>query len=181
MATASITYLLKGRPDAGREDPQYLAGMVDVLSWLTPEEHGWLTHPRDGLHTVCKFLPTPADVHEFLAKRKARAEQFRPAPTSYHKFDDDPNAAWNKETDVERKKRVVRELLGYNPGAKPERTRQYPLAPPTTAELDAVFAGLKSPPGPITPQLRSLLIEQGGCGKLAGNPRRGDDGPFDGS
>jgi hypothetical protein len=89
--------------------------MVEVLSHLTDTEMAALTSPRDGLHTVCRYLPTPADVHGFLRDLEAKKRQFESAPTSWKKIEDDPNAPWNQETDAARKRRVVQELLGYDP------------------------------------------------------------------
>lgn len=157
VARQTLSSLMKGRPDTNAENPKYLAEMVEALSWLTPEEHAWLAHPREGLQTVCKFLPTPADVHTFLRERRARAEQFKPAPTAYRKIEDDPNAPWNRETDAERKKRVVRELLGYDPEGRPEAKR---TLEPATAE-DVAGLRLKTPPAPPSRQLIAALEKQG--------------------
>lgn len=152
MATNSLETLLRARPDTGKESPEYLAEMVKSLSWLTPEEHGWLTHPREGLHTTLKFLPTPADVHEFLREKRARLEAVKPAPTTYRRLAEEAGP-WDQETDFERKKRVVRECLGYNPderGAPAKRN----LVPPTEEEVRNLK--LKTPPAPPS----RYLIEQ---------------------
>jgi hypothetical protein len=149
---------MKGRPDTNAENPKYLAEMVESLAHLSDEELAWLTHPRDGLHTVCKFLPTPADVHEFLRNRRARAEQFQPAPTSWHKIVDDPDAPWNRETDADRKRRVVAEKLGYDPdrhGARAGRN----VVPPSDADLAGLQ--LKTPAASPSPHLMALLRAQG--------------------
>jgi hypothetical protein len=109
------------------------------------------------LHTVCKFLPTAADVHEFLRVRRAKAEQFKPAHTPYHRLVEEPGP-WDCETDAERKARVVRELLGYNPQdrGKPEKRD---LVPPTAEDLANLK--LKTPPAPITKELRAKLEAEG--------------------
>lgn len=158
VARAALSALMKGRPDTNAENPKYLAEMVESLAYLEDHELAWLTDPRDGLQTVCKYLPTPADVHGFLRDRRARAEQFKPAPTAWRKLEDDPNAPWNQETDVERKKRLVRELLGYNPGessASAKRTLETP-----TAE-DVANLKLKTPPAPPSRYLIETLEKQG--------------------
>ena len=157
MARDTLKTLLKGRPDTSAENPKYLAEMVECLAWLSPEEHLWLAHPREGLQTVCKFLPTPADVHQFLRDRRARAEQFKPAPTAYRKIEDDPSAPWNLETDVERKRRVVREQLGYDPAGSAGAPRKLE---PATAE-DVANLRLKTPPAPPSRYLIAKLEEQG--------------------
>lgn len=158
VARDTLKTLLKGRPDTNAENPKYLAEMVECLSWLTPEEHRWLAHPRDGLQTVCKFLPTPADVHQFLRERQAKAEQFKPAPTVYRKIEDDPNAPWNQETDAERKKRVVQQYLGYNPDKAGSASRQN-LVPPSNADLASL--DLKTPSAPPSEYLKRVLRAQG--------------------
>jgi hypothetical protein len=105
---------MKGRPAQEREDRAYLAGMTETLAWLTPEEHGWLTHPRTGLHTVCKFLPTPADVHEFLRERQARTDAFVPTPTTYKRLNGPEHDPRRLKTPEERAS-FVSKVLGYNP------------------------------------------------------------------
>lgn len=158
---------MKGRPDTNAENPKYLAEMVESLAHLTDQELAWLTHPRDGLQTVCKFLPTPADVHAFLRDRRARAEQFKPAPTGWRKIEDDPDAPWNKETDAERKKLVVEKLLGYNPD---ERNAPPKRAPAPTAGDDPSIIDLKSPAAPPSPYLMATL-----CKQNYSFPKRRDD------
>jgi hypothetical protein len=96
---------MKGRPETNIENPDYTAEMVEVLSHLTPDEHQALTEPRDGLQTVSRYLPTPADVHGFLRDRRARLDAIRPAATTYKKLQiDDPKAPWNLPVDPERQR-----------------------------------------------------------------------------
>lgn len=159
MATASLEALLRARPDTGREAPEYLAEMVKSLSWLTPEEHGWLTHPRDGLHTVCKFLPTPADVHEFLRAKRARLEAVQPTPTTYRRLNGTAPGPWDAETDYERKRRVVQECLGYNPDDRGHPAGKRIFTPPSVEETGNLK--LKTPSAPITPQLVAVLEAEG--------------------
>lgn len=160
MATNTLETLLKTRPDFGKETPEYITAMVQSLSWLSPEEHGWLTHPREGLHTVCKFLPTAADVHEFIRDKRARLEAVQPAPTTYRKFEPEAPGPWDRETDFERKKRVVREFLGYDP-ANPVAAPKRDLVAPTDDEARSVFKGLKTPPAPPSKYLVAFLERQG--------------------
>jgi hypothetical protein len=128
-----MSSLLKGRPDTDRESPKYLAGMVEVLAHLT-------------------------DVHEFLRERRARIEQFRPAPTAWRKIEDDPDAPWNRETDAERKRRVVRETLGYDPDARGHHGKR--TLTPASAE-DVANLRLKTPAAPPSPQLIAKLEAEG--------------------
>lgn len=154
-----MQFLLKGRPDTGREDPAYVAGMVESLSWLTDEERGWISHPRDGLHTVCKFLPTAADVHGFIRDKRARMEASRPGATTYRRLGAE-SGPWDKETDYERKARIVRELLGYNPspaGCQVEPKRGQ--TPPTTQDMTDLT--LKTPPAPPSRYLIAQLEADG--------------------
>lgn len=158
LGTDALKLLLKGRPDTKVENPKYLGEMVECLAWLSPEELAWLADPRTGLQTTLKYLPTPADVHTFIRETRARKEQFVPPPTGWRKIADDPDAPWNRETDVERKKRVVREALGYNPdhvGALATRT----LTPATAKDIGNLR--LKTPAAPPSPQLISKLEAEG--------------------
>jgi hypothetical protein len=93
MGREALKILLKGRPDSAIENPKYLAEMVEVLAWLSADELTQLVHPRTGLQTVCKFLPTPADVHGFFREIRARQadvqakrDAVKPAHTSYRKL-----------------------------------------------------------------------------------------------
>lgn len=151
-AAEAFDKIVRTRPDFGKEATEYHVAMVDTLSWLTDEELAWLTDPRSGLHTVCKYLPTAADVHEFLRNKRAKLEQFKPAPTHYHKAE--PLAGpWDAETDYERKRRVVRDALGYNPDTKPIPPR--PVLPDDWSASD-----LKTPAAPPSPHLLKLLATQ---------------------
>lgn len=154
MGTEALQILLKGRPETNAENSKYLAEMVECLAWLSPEELTWLVHPRTGLQTVLKFLPTPADVHTFIRETRARKDQFAPAPTAYRKIEDDPDAPWNRETDAERKRRMVEKVLGYNPEG---RTRNRTVEPGEhTGKLE-----LKTPAAPVSDALKALLRAQG--------------------
>lgn len=157
MAAESLETLLKARPETGKEEPEYLAAMVQSLAWLTPEEHGWLTHPREGLQTVCKFLPTPADVHEFLRAKRSRLEAVQPAPTTYRRLEEE-TGPWEQETDFERKKRLVRELLGYDPNNRSAPAKRE-LTPPSDEELRNLK--LKTPPAPVSRFLIEALERDG--------------------
>lgn len=164
MEKAIATYraLMRGRPDYGKESPDYAVGITETLSYLTDEEMAWLLDPREGIKTFSqysKYLPQPNDIHEFLREKRARMEAVKPARTTYRRLTDDPGP-WDQETDYERKARVVRELLGYNPSPKaqelePKRT----LVPPT--EQDLKNLRLKTPPGRPTRELIEQLSAEG--------------------
>jgi hypothetical protein len=129
-----------------------MVSLMECLTWVTPQEMALLMDPRNGIATVCKYLPTPGDIHEFL-----KARDHKPAPTSYKKLTEE-SGPWDQETDFERKKRVVLEALGYNPGERNAPKRD--LVPPTAADLDGVIKGLKTSPAPASEELRRLIAEQ---------------------
>ena len=162
QAAEAYKTLMRGRPDYGKESADYAVGFTEYLSFMTEEELAWITHPRDGLHTVCKYLPTPADVAEFLSKKRdAASKTFRnPEPTgAYAYFKPDPEDDKPlPQSEVERRKAHVMKVLGYDPARPRERVRP-PLTEATGEDLASLK--LKTPPGPITPQLRKLLAEQG--------------------
>jgi hypothetical protein len=150
---------MRGRPDYGKESPDYAVGFTESLSYLSDEELGWVTDPREGLGTVCKFLPTAADLHEFLRNKRAKMEAFKPAHTTYRRLNEE-TGPWDKETDYERKARVVRELLGYNPspGAQQKEAKRE-LVPPTAEDLANLK--LKTPPAPPSKYLLAQLRADG--------------------
>jgi hypothetical protein len=161
MRTAVTVYetLMRARPDYGKESTEYAVGLTETLSYLTDEELAWIANPREGLATVCKFLPTAADVHDFLRAKRAKEAEYKPAHTAYRRLNED-SGPWEKETDYERKARVVRELLGYNPSAKAQQLEpKRELVPPTAEDLRNLK--LKTPPGPISRQLREKLEAEG--------------------
>lgn len=158
-AIAAYRTLMRGRPDLGKESPDYAVGLTETLSYLTEEELAWVTNPRDGLSTVCKFLPTAADVHEFIRAKRAKLEEFKPAHTTYRRLNEE-HGPWDRETDYERKARVVRELLGYNPSPKAQQTEaKRELVPPSTEDLKNLK--LKTPASGPSPYLIAHLKAEG--------------------
>lgn len=157
-AIAAYRTLMRGRPDYGKESPDYAVGLTETLSHLTEEELAWVTNPREGLATVCKFLPTPADVHEFIRAKRAKLDEFKPAHTNYARLNDKPGP-WDKETDFERKKRVVMECLGYNPEQRGSVAEKRTFTKPTEETVRNLK--LKTPSAPASPHLIKLLHEQG--------------------
>jgi hypothetical protein len=162
VAMEAYELLMRGRPDYGRETTEYAVGITETLSWLTDEEIEWITDPREGLHTIgeySKFLPQPNDIHDFLRAKRARIEAARPARTTYRRLNAD-SGPWDKETDYERKARVVRELLGYNPSPGAHRTEpKRELVPPTEEDLKNLR--LKTPPAPPSKYLIAMLEAEG--------------------
>lgn len=130
--------IMRGRPEYGQESPEYTAGFIETLSHLTPEELAWVTDPRDGVHTRCKFLPTPADVFELIREKQAIREKINPR-TSWQRLTPDAEIE-DYEPDVERRKRIVKEALGYDPQ---DRKVARVVKPMTDEEIRDVFAKSK--------------------------------------
>jgi hypothetical protein len=167
---------MRGRPDYGKESADYAVGFTEYLSFLTEEELAWITNPRDGLHTVCKYLPTPADVAEFLkAKRDAANVSFRlPPPQGAHAYFEPEKETSQEAKQARQKHRAehVARTLGYNPSKPRERIRP-PLTEATDEDLKALT--LKTPAAPITPQLRELMAKQGWFGPTEYPPSQQKD------
>lgn len=164
QAAAALETILKGRVDRGMETPEWTVAITETLAYLTDEELAWISHPREGLATVCKFLPQPADIHDFLRARRAKLEQFKPAHTHYHRLSEE-HGPWEGETDFERKKRVVKELLGYDP-MKPNAAKRK-LVNPTAADVEYTVSSLKTQARPISPEFRAALEAEGWFDYLA--------------
>lgn len=155
LAISTLEAILKGRVDRGTEPADWTVAITETLSYLTDEELAWIAHPREGLATVCKFLPNAADIHEFLREKRAKAEQFRPAHTAYRKLNED-HGPWEAETDFERKKRVVQELLGYDP----MKQTKAPLRDLVNKEIPTDASQLKTPAAPPSKYLLAHIEER---------------------
>jgi hypothetical protein len=151
--------IMANYPDYGKAPPEYLLSMTETMAALTEEEIVWLSDRREGLATVCKYLPTPADIHDFLKAKRAKAEQFKPAHTHYRKLNED-HGPWEAETDFERKKRVVKELLGYDPMGTTNAPKRE-LVNPTAAEVEVTVSALKTEARPISAEFRAALEAEG--------------------
>lgn len=165
MEKAIATYraLMRGRPDYGKESPDYAVGITETLSYLTDEEMGWLLDPREGIKTFSqysKYLPQPNDIHEFLREKRARMAAVRPAPTTYKRLTEE-SGPWDKETDYERKKRIVEQLLGYNPSPKAQQTENLKrtLVPPSAEDMKNLK--LKTPQSGPSRELLAQLEADG--------------------
>lgn len=107
----TLERILRGRPQTDREDARYIAEMVECLSWLTPEEHAWVTDPREGVQTRTKYLPTPGDVFDVIRERRERRERTTASsPRGVFRFDDRPDP--RPPADVRRKQVIA--ALGYD-------------------------------------------------------------------
>ncbi len=137
-----------------------MVNLAESLSYLNEEELAVILHPINGVIARTKFLPTFADISAVLVEHRAKQEQFKPAHTQYKRLTDE-QGPWDRETDYERKARVVRELLGYNPSPKAQQMEgaKRTLEPPTAEDLRNLK--LKTLPGPISRQLREKLEAEG--------------------
>lgn len=147
--------LLQGRPDYGKESPEYTAGIADALSWLTDQELAWLTDPRDGLHTVCQYLPTPADVHNFLKTKRAKEDQFK-SRAPWKPFAPEPYIPPLSPESRTRMQKLVDDLR--RDWVEPGRANGFTYRP---ADEIKSSSDLKSPDGPISDELRQQLIDSG--------------------
>jgi hypothetical protein len=152
--------IISSFPDYGKAPPEYVVNLAESLSYLNEEELAVILHPINGVIARTKFLPTFADISAVLVEHRAKQEQFKPAHTQYKRLTDE-QGPWDRETDYERKARVVRELLGYNPSPKAQQMEgaKRTLEPPTAEDLRNLK--LKTLPGPISRQLREKLEAEG--------------------
>jgi len=136
-----------------------VVNLAESLSYLNDEELAVVLHPLNGVAARTKFLPTFADISAVLVENRAKQEQFKPAHTQYKRLTEE-QGAWEKETDYERKARVVRELLGYNPSHKAQQLKpKRELVPPTAEDLRNLK--LKTPPAPPSRELIAFLKADG--------------------
>jgi hypothetical protein len=157
--SAAVTKkLLSSFPDYGKEPVEYTVTIAEALSYLSESDLALIADPVRGLATKHTYLPTVGDIHKFLAAERERVNQFKPAHTAYRRFG---NAAGDRlsEVEVDRRKRLVRELLGYDPQKFNARNR--PVF--ETIGIDAFHdaGSLKTPPRRASPELIELLTQQG--------------------
>ncbi len=155
-AADAYDFLMRSRPDYGKEDLDYARGFTETLSYLSDEELAWVTHPRDGLHTVSKFLPTAADLFDFLRKKREPFEKFKAFGKPL--AEREPSEPELTVSEIERRKKIVRETLGYDPMDK-YKTVKRELTEATKEDLDSIT--LKTPAKPVSEELKRLLWEQG--------------------
>ena len=131
-----------------------MVNLAESLSYLSEADLAVVLHPLNGVAARSKFLPTFADIAACLQDHKNKQEQFQPAHTQYKRLAEE-TGPWDRETDYERKARVVRELLGYNPSPKAQKIEaKGELVPPT----DEDWANIKLTILPAPPS--RYLIDQ---------------------
>jgi hypothetical protein len=151
--------ILSGYPDYGKAPREYLLAVTEFIAYQIPEVQEALAHPLTGIATKCKYLPTIADLREFI---EDRAKRLNTRATGYRYLRPGENDPVEMSPHERRKAQVIAEL-GYDP-SKPRDEKRKPIEP---AILDAIEEGswspehLKTPARPISPELRALLIEQG--------------------
>lgn len=152
--------ILSGFPDYGKAPPEYVVNLAESLSYLNDEELAVVLHPINGVLARTKFLPTFADISAVLVDHRNKQEQFKPAPTQYKRLEAE-SGPWDRETDYERKARVVKELLGYNPSPQAQHTEgaKRELVPPSAEDLRNLK--LKTPPAGPSPYLIAHLEAEG--------------------
>lgn len=157
LARTAAKRILSAYPDYGKAPPEYIINFAEALSYLTESEIEVVLDIRSGVVSRCQFLPTIADVHELLREHEKGQAQFARTDSGYTRFGQD-FGPWDDETDYERKRRVVREALGYNPGEK-GRIEKRELVPPTAEDLKNLK--LKTPAAPASKYLIALLKADG--------------------
>lgn len=151
--------ILGAYPDYGKAPPEYIVGFAEALSHLTADEVAIVMDPRHGVAARCQYLPTVADVHAAIRDRKAAMEQFKPAHTNYQRLTDNDTGPWDRETDFERKRRVVLECLGYNPDERGPTTAKRKLMPPNGDDVQNLK--LRTPAAPPSEFLIDQLRAEG--------------------
>jgi len=154
QAKAATARLLANWPESHREGPEYLAALTACLAHLDDQETEALIHPATGLATKLKFLPTPADVHQFLKPMRDRREWLAARQRRDREVEAFMRPDHRPEIPAERRREIVRAALGYDPsrlGA--ERMERQ--------ELPADYRGSEIPDAPPSPYLLDLLEKQG--------------------
>ncbi len=134
-----------------------MLSVTEFLAFRDADEQEALANPLTGIATKCKFLPTIADMNEFLDER---AKRLNTRATSYRYFK--PDALIDMPIEERRKAQVLSEL-GYDP-SKQRKIKREPLEP---AIIDAIEEGswsstnLKTPAKPASAELKALLMQQG--------------------
>lgn len=142
--------LLAGRPDYAGASGQYLAEIGEVVAGYEPDMQAKILDLKTGVPSRCKYLPTPADIAEFVRAEAERLDQFKPAHTAYPRLKTDEDGVLT--TPEERQVHVARLL------AKPiwERTP----APALDAGELRTNADLRTPPAPPSQKLIDLVARQ---------------------
>lgn len=114
-----------------------------------------MAHPLTGVATKCKYLPTIADLKQFVEDRFKRLNT---RSTTYKYLKPGEGDPLDMAT-AEKRKATVLETLGYDPSQPYERKRE----PLPAGIMDAIEEGrwssanLKTPPAPPSAELKTLV------------------------
>lgn len=78
-------------PDYNKAPPEYLLTLTELLGSYDDETVARLVDMRTGIPSRCKFLPTVADIVEFVKEIEDRKHQFVSPPSVYKKFPPAPD------------------------------------------------------------------------------------------
>jgi hypothetical protein len=175
MAAKIVEKIIESYPYTEKVEEGYLSAMTEFIAGLSNEEIEAIMDPREGVVANCEFLPKIADLRKISGKAHAlkvmQEEQARAQEAAARAFQQTirPHTSWKKIEDpeievppLERRKQVVAEVLGYDPQDARSRRRAEPPAFATVKIEDLKSSDdLKTPPRPISPEMRRFLIEQG--------------------
>lgn len=160
-ATRIAEKILGAYPDYGKAPDGYLLAVTEFIAHLSAEDQEALAHPVTGIVSKSEFLPSIAKIKQFVDDRGKRLNT---RATGYRYL----KPGEEDEIEIppgERRKAQVLKELGYDPSVS--RDVRQPRRPLEPAIIDAIEEGrwssssLRTPPGPISPEFRALLIEQG--------------------
>lgn len=169
--------MLAGKPNYAGATALYLSEIGECVAGYEPEMQAKILDLKTGVPARCKFLPTPADIAEFVREEAEKADRYRPAHTAYERFKSNTGRIlrtpeekkayedWaEKHADksgpsAEERKAQVAELL-----AKPIWTPTEKDGKPKTPPLELVdfhsIDNLRTAPGPPSQALIDLVARQ---------------------
>ena len=150
--------LLAGRPDYAGASGQYLAEIGEVVAGYEPDMQAKIVDLKTGVPSRCKYLPTPADIAEFVRAEADRLDQFKPAHTAYHRLKADEDGVVT--TAGERKAHVSRIMADLTDSFSASGSRWNPPAPGLDASELRTNADLRTPPAPPSQKLIDLVNRQ---------------------
>lgn len=130
--------------------------MTQFIAYLDLDDQEALAHPMTGIASKCKYLPTIADLKQFVDERFKRLNT-RATGYKYLK----PDRLVEMPPTERRKAQVIAEL-GYDPSVPNARQRP-PLDPgirDAIIENRWTISSLKTPARPPSRELLALLAEQ---------------------
>lgn len=105
--------LFKVFPDFDKSTEEQLAAVSAKLETLSPEMLAKVLDPVNGIPARQAYAPSVFHIEEFVKAEEAKAQLFKPAPTSYKRLNPSGYPE-GFDCDVESRKRTVeRELRGH--------------------------------------------------------------------